>query len=176
MKKLPALLIPAILFLTACGADKAPDPAASAPAAPSAEPAPAVAAAPALKGRKLAEPLPQGVVLGFPFHYRGQRMVERSDGTSQRRVSVEFLGGDVASTVAQLKLDMAKARFKLAREEAVDGGAQLLVFRKSGYGRVSLTVSPAGTTRLRNAAASGTVFMTWPEPKPAVEQAVTQAP
>jgi uncharacterized lipoprotein len=159
-----AIVLPALLAvaLAACGGDTAPE--AGAPAAPAAEATPAPAPEPSVpKGRKLKQPLPEGVVYQFPLHFRGQSVVELPSGQRQRRVTVEFLGGDVASTTASLKASMQQAGFRLASEKELEGGRQRLVFGKKGYGRVTANVSPRGTTALRNPAASGTVYTTWPE-------------
>lgn len=159
MKRVVVLPVLLSLALTACGGESAPGGETS--AAPADKAAPAVPALP--KGRKLKQALPEGVVYQFPYHFRGQSVVDLPNGQRQRRVTVEFLGGDVAATVASLKASMLKAGFRVASEKVLEDGRQRLVFGKKGFGRVTANVAPRGANALRNPAASGTVYTTWPE-------------
>lgn len=152
------------MLLAACGRESAPAPGAT-PDAPAAVPAPAQAAerpAPAPKGRKLPEALPESVQLAFPYHFRSQRIVDTPSGRQERRLTVEFLDGDVDGTVASLGDSLRQAGFRLVREQAFDDGRRRLVFGKKGFGRVTAVVAPQAGRKLRNRAARGTVYMVWP--------------
>lgn len=158
------ILLPALLALTLAGCGDEPASTAPAQTDPAAESAPAATAATtagtSAKGRKLRVPLPENVVLRFPYHFRSDK-VDAAGDTPQRRVTVEFLGGDVAAASANLTNSMRRADFKLIREAALEGGRQRLIYSKKGFGRVHVTVAPSNG-KLRNPEAAGTILMLWP--------------
>ncbi|GAB2662468.1 hypothetical protein [Arenimonas aestuarii] len=159
MKKLLVSLL-AVAALSACGEQEAP--ATQTPEPQAREAAPQQPAGP--RGRKIPQALPEGVVLGFPHHFRGQQVAVTDSGRTERRMTVEFLSGDVDATAQALRESMISAGFRASGERRFDDGRVRLVFGKKGFGRVTAMVAPIGGRKLRNPDARGTVYMIWPEP------------
>jgi hypothetical protein len=159
------------LGLAACGPSS--DPGAAAPASPTASTdtaAPAVAetpaAQPAPKGRKLRQALPNDVVLPFAYHARTDRVVQTPRGDYQRRVNVELLEGDAASTTDALIAAMRKGGYRPGKPTTRADGSIRVAFSHKQTGRVVAVVSNQLPAKPVNAAARGKLLLVLPADAP----------
>ena len=121
-------------------------------------------------GTALPVALPQGFSLGFPYRYTGQE-IARTGKAQRQRITVEFLAGDVNSTVGSLAQSALAAGFAKGLWGIQKDGSIHLVADKAGYGQLRMQIKPiaAGETP-QNAAARGTVTIGWPARAPALQQ------
>lgn len=161
MKKVVFMLL-AAMMLAACdpkSATPATEPAAASRDRAAAEPAPAPRVA---QGSPIPQPLAEGVRFSFPHHFRSQTVDSSIPGRTKLRITVEFLGDDVATVADTLIKDMKAAGFRVAKDETTPDARRMLLFRKDGFGPVQVQVAPKAGRPLKHRAASGTVYSVWP--------------
>jgi hypothetical protein len=171
MKKYVLPVAVLALVLAACGEKPAPatgdatadKPKAEAPATAAAKPKPPVA------GKPLAQPMPQGVVLNFPYHFRSDRIEQAKNGKNQRLILVESMAGTINQTSKALRESLKAAGFRpvtAAKDVPTDAdGSQRFVFVKKGWdGSVTAVLAPKGERTLRNKASTATITFIWDDP------------
>ena len=161
-------LAAAVLFsLAACGDGTGPAPASPATAEPAASsPEPTERAPRAVRG-ELAAPLPEGVSLPFAYYVRSDAATESKQGLPRRRIRLEFLEGDAATVLGQVRAAFASAGFSAGEDAAAGNGATRVNFRKDGYGRVTAVVGPIANAV--DPRAQGQLILDWPAEDPGGE-------
>lgn len=130
-----------LLAMVGCSQPEPPAPAADAPAttAPAGpEDAPADAEA-AL--------LPAGITLDLPRELRADRTYTNENGVERRRVTFEFLEGDIASALASVDASMATAGFAAQPRQEQRNGNVLVPYVKGGYGDLLVYAGPVTAPR-----------------------------
>jgi hypothetical protein len=156
----------AALALSACGEKPAPATTAApadAPAAADASKKPARAAKP---GAPLAAPMPQGVALTFPYHFRSDRLQESKNGQTRRVIRVEALGADPRATRKAVREDLRTAGFRpmvAAKDlpKTEDGSVRQVFIKKGWKGNVTVVVAPLGERRPAHRSAGAAVTYIW---------------
>lgn len=112
--------------------------------------------------KPLNKPLPQHVILTFPYHVRADRPMETKAGKKVRRVVMEFLDGKAGEAITSLKASMKAAGFTASPVVSKTKGVRFVAFRKEGYGRVQVWVSAHRELETLHEQAKGTIRLDWP--------------
>lgn len=140
--------------LIGCG-EKALPQADEAPAAPvEAQPGSSPAAA-------IEQPLPAGIVLPESFQLRNVMERQTEKGESRNRSVYEFVEGDNAAAFETVKQVLVNADFKDGEVKQTESSISA-TFRKSGYGRIQVSVSSTVGKKPRIPQAKGVVSLDWP--------------
>lgn len=124
------------------------------------EAAPETAAAcPEETGYKL---FPEAMKLAIPYHLRGDRIYVHKNGQQRRRVTVEFLEGDVGTALAAFEQSMVTAGFKAGpRNDGADGKITM-PFSKKGFGTAHVSAMPTVGPKPSNPDAKGVISIDYP--------------
>jgi len=155
-----AAVIALSAVLAACGGDKQ----AETPAQPATVEQPE-AKAPVAPGKQLETPLPDGIVVSVPYNTVYDKNLPAKDGSSRRRVIVEFLAGDVNSIGADLDKQFSGAGYRKGKPRDEKGGTRVNYARKADGSKVSVLIRPRVDQRFRDERALGTVSFSWAPPK-----------
>ena len=144
------LTLTALLFLASCK----PDGNATADTAATAKPCP-----PAVAGYRF---LPGRLDVPVAYHLRTDRITATNENQRRRRVTLEFLEGDVASVQASVEGAMAKAGYRARTlQEREDGSVTRRFIKRKGVG-IIVIISPKVGDRPANPDAKGLLTYSYP--------------
>lgn len=106
--------------------------------------------------------LPAGVSLGLPFHLRADRLYTNKHDQARRRVVLEFLEGNVDSTLKTVEESMIAAGFTARPRRDQPNGNIIIPYAKRDYGSITVVVNPLAGDNPSNSAALGTVTFDYP--------------
>lgn len=132
----------------------APAPVATEPAAP-----------PIAPGKQLERPMPDGITLEVPYNAVYDKDLAAKDGSTRRRVILEFLDGNVESIGAQLEGQLKTAGYRKGKPRDEEGGVRTNYARTRDGSKVSILIRPKLDQRFRDDRALGTVSFSWTPPK-----------
>jgi hypothetical protein len=139
------LALTALLFLASCK----PNGNTAADTAAGAKPCP-----PAAAGYRF---LPGSLDVPVAYHLRSDRIAATRENQPRRRVTLEFLEGDVDSVLASVEGAMAKAGYKARPVKDHEDGSVVRRFVKRGAG-ITVTVSPKVGDKPANPDAKGVII------------------
>lgn len=112
---------------------------------------------PTLPTDLLQRPLPADLTIPFLYSCRADRIIPRPDNETERRVLLEYYGGDPLGIDGLLAEELKVRGFTRARARAEQGGIRAY-FRSSGV-RINMLIRPAETFPVRSIGAVGSVYM-----------------
>jgi hypothetical protein len=121
-------------------------------------------AAAEIPAEPLPEALPLGFALDFPYHFTKRETANAGRKDARLRYTVEYLAGDANAIASSLEKSAAAAGFDSSHIKRFDDGRIYFIAKKRGYGDLRSVIQNAGSQKLRNSAAKGTLVMGWPLP------------
>jgi hypothetical protein len=106
--------------------------------------------------------LPAGVSLGLPYHLRADRLYTNKHDQARRRIVLEFLEGNVDSTLKTVEESMITAGFTARPRRDQPNGNIIIPYAKRDYGSITVVVNPLPGDNPSNSAALGTVTFDYP--------------
>jgi len=127
-------------------------------------------------GEGFYSPLPAGVTVSFPFHFRIDRISPNSKGKMNRRVVLEIVEGDTAAAFESAKQSLLDAGYRLNGEPKGDPAKkQLQKFKKEGSPAITLKSDTNVGKKPSNPAAIGVVYFDWLVPDAAQPESDSRA-
>lgn len=118
-------------------------------------------------------PLPGGISIDIPFHFRGDRIYSQKSGAVRRRVELEFLSGDGRSVLDSARTSMLKAGYAVDGDEVEKGsGTVAQRYVKEDSHAVWITVYGAPPKNPSNPDSLGMIAYGW-EVSPAAGKVAT---
>lgn len=106
--------------------------------------------------------LPAGIRIGLPYHFRADRLYANKHDQVRRRVVLEFLEGNVDSTLKTVAESMTAAGFMARPRRDQPNGNIIIPYVRNDYGSITVVVSPLPGDNPSNPAARGTVTFDYP--------------
>lgn len=157
MKRLMSVLV--LCVLAACTNKESVE---AAPALPSASESIEGVVQADCRGNNFYSPLPEGVVINFPFHFRIDRIAPNKNGQLNRRVVLEIVDGDLAGSFDSAKQSLLEAGYQPSGK--LKGSAakkQSQKFKKKGAPTITLSSNVRVGKKPSNPSAVGVVYFDW---------------
>lgn len=168
-----AALLAGLIILAGCNQASTPPPSPTV----AGEPVGLVAAAdapvacPEDTGYKL---LPANLVLSIPYHLRADRIYVNKHDAVRRRVVLEFLEGDAATSLASVNQSMVAAGFAARARREQPNGNIIVPYARKDYGSITVVASALPGDNPSNPMAKGTITFDFPGTQAAPVPATAQ--
>ena len=103
--------------------------------------------------------LPKGITLEFPYHLRADRVYLDKQGNERRRVVLEFLDGDVESTLAAADASLVRSGFAARSRRNQPNGNIVVPYARKGTPGITVFGSSTVGPNPSNPAAKGTIAL-----------------
>lgn len=108
------------------------------------------------------QPLPAKLALEVRYHLRADRIYTNKNDQGRRRVVLEFLDGDIDSTLASVEDAMTAAGFVARPRKDQPNGNIVIPYVRKDYGNITVVANPSAGDNPSNPAAKGTVAFDFP--------------
>lgn len=115
-----------------------------------------------VQARQLKKALPEGVVLQFPYHLRGDRILSTEGRKDRRRIGMEYLGSDQEALFGSISKSLEDKGFTMRDRQTRENGNIRAKFGKAKFGTVIVVVTPADGEKHQHPDAVGRVMLDWP--------------
>lgn len=157
--KYNVLIASLLVALAGCDQISQPSDVSSVPAAETNQPEvpePATQPCPEPTGYQV---MPAGLNLSIPYHVRADIIQKDGSGQSRRHIVLEYLDGDLETTVSAIEQSLAEGGFAPRPRRETDDGRIVIPFFKTGYDNIVVVVGPTPGNNPSNPEAKGTVTL-----------------
>lgn len=118
--------------------------------------------------------LPANLALSIPYHLRADRIYVNKHDAVRRRVVLEFLEGDAATTLASVDRSMVAAGFTARPRREQPNGNIIVPYARKDYGSITVVASALPGDNPSNPMAKGTIAFDFPGTQAAPAPATVQ--